>query len=113
MPQRPAGLHRLARRRAGSSIFHLHLRRLSAFLIQPQFNRLVAATPVRAHDVDPPVVSDIADAQIVRSFRGKNHADPLETLSQFDWEDRPERLRIEPANLESVFLNLTGRHLRD
>ena len=39
--------------------------------------------------------------------------DPLETLSQFDWEDRPERLRIEPASLESVFLNLTGRQLRD
>ena len=39
--------------------------------------------------------------------------DPLETLSQLDWVDRPERLRIEPANLESVFLNLTGRQLRD
>jgi ABC-2 type transport system ATP-binding protein len=39
--------------------------------------------------------------------------DPLETLSQFDWKDRPERLRIEPASLESVFLNLTGRQLRD
>ena len=39
--------------------------------------------------------------------------DPLETLSKFDWEDRPERLRIEPASLESVFLNLTGRQLRD
>ena len=39
--------------------------------------------------------------------------DPLETLSQFDWEDRPECLRIEPASLESVFLNLTGRQLRD
>lgn len=39
--------------------------------------------------------------------------DPLETLSQFNWEDRPERLRIEPASLESVFLNLTGRQLRD
>jgi len=39
--------------------------------------------------------------------------DPLETLSEFDWEDRPECLRIEPASLESVFLNLTGRQLRD
>jgi ABC-2 type transport system ATP-binding protein len=39
--------------------------------------------------------------------------DPLETLSHFDWKDRPERLRIEPASLESVFLNLTGRQLRD
>ena len=39
--------------------------------------------------------------------------DPLEVLSQFDWEDPPERLRIEPASLESVFLNLTGRQLRD
>ncbi|MHC4627402.1 MAG: ABC transporter ATP-binding protein [Planctomycetota bacterium] len=39
--------------------------------------------------------------------------DPLEILSQFDWEDPPERLRIEPASLESVFLNLTGRQLRD
>lgn len=39
--------------------------------------------------------------------------DPLETLSQFNWEDRPERLRIEPASLETVFLNLTGRQLRD
>ncbi len=39
--------------------------------------------------------------------------DPLETLSQLNWEDRPERLRIEPASLESVFLNLTGRQLRD
>lgn len=39
--------------------------------------------------------------------------DPLEILSQFNWEDPPERLRIEPASLESVFLNLTGRQLRD
>lgn len=39
--------------------------------------------------------------------------DPLDTLSQLNWEDRPERLRIEPASLESVFLNLTGRQLRD
>jgi ABC-2 type transport system ATP-binding protein len=39
--------------------------------------------------------------------------DPLKMLSRFDWEDPPERLRIEPANLESVFLNLTGRQLRD
>jgi ABC-2 type transport system ATP-binding protein len=39
--------------------------------------------------------------------------DPLEILSQFNWKDRPERLRIEPASLESVFLNLTGRQLRD
>ncbi|UCG59946.1 MAG: ABC transporter ATP-binding protein [Phycisphaerales bacterium] len=39
--------------------------------------------------------------------------DPLDALSQLDWEDRPERLRIEPASLESVFLNLTGRGLRD
>jgi ABC-2 type transport system ATP-binding protein len=39
--------------------------------------------------------------------------DPLKTLSELDWDNRPERLRIEPANLESVFLNLTGRQLRD
>jgi ABC-2 type transport system ATP-binding protein len=39
--------------------------------------------------------------------------DPLLTLSQLDWHDRPECLRIEPASLESVFLNLTGRQLRD
>lgn len=39
--------------------------------------------------------------------------DPLDTLSGLDWENRPERLRIEPASLESVFLNLTGRQLRD
>jgi ABC-2 type transport system ATP-binding protein len=39
--------------------------------------------------------------------------DPVRTLSQLDWHDRPERLRIEPASLESVFLNLTGRQLRD
>ena len=39
--------------------------------------------------------------------------DPVHTLSQLDWRDRPERLRIEPASLESVFLNLTGRQLRD
>jgi ABC-2 type transport system ATP-binding protein len=39
--------------------------------------------------------------------------DPVGTLSQLDWHDRPERLRIEPASLESVFLNLTGRQLRD
>ncbi len=39
--------------------------------------------------------------------------DPLKTLSELDWDNRPERLHIEPANLESVFLNLTGRQLRD
>jgi ABC-2 type transport system ATP-binding protein len=39
--------------------------------------------------------------------------DPVHTLSQLDWENRPTRLRIEPASLESVFLNLTGRGLRD
>jgi ABC-2 type transport system ATP-binding protein len=39
--------------------------------------------------------------------------DPIKALSKLNWADRPERLRIEPASLESVFLNLTGRQLRD
>jgi ABC-2 type transport system ATP-binding protein len=66
-------------------------------------------------------------AELIRSYGGKaiiivekggeeerlTTDDPLEILSQFNWKDRPERLRIEPAILVSVFLHLTGIQLRD
>ena len=38
---------------------------------------------------------------------------PIEELARLYEQDRHARLRLESPDLEAVFLNLTGRHLRD
>ncbi len=42
-----------------------------------------------------------------------HHADPLAVLEGIEFDPSTDTVSIEPPDLESVFLNLTGRQLRD
>jgi ABC-2 type transport system ATP-binding protein len=63
---------------------------------------------VKEYGVKDRVFATIGGAE--QELTGKNHIDEL---SQLQSNGQLEHFRTERANLEQVFLNLTGRKLRD